>query len=125
MINILIIDDEKDCCRMVKEYLEGLGCHVDAVYSGEQGLAYVSLKMPDIVILDNKMGGMSGVDVLRRLKEIKKELVVIMVTVDIASQKIAREYAVDGYIQKPFDVYALRDMILSKIGTIIERKKGT
>ena len=67
---ILIVDDHEDSCDALKRLLNLSGhTDVDCVYSGEDALSYVrSERKPDLMVLDYMMPGMTGLDVLRKLR---------------------------------------------------------
>ena len=114
---ILIIDDEdivlKSCLRILRseDYL------IDTVYSGEDGLAKIDQEKYDLVITDLMMPGMSGMDVLRTVKERKLDLTVVIFT-GFATAETAREALKMGafdYIPKPFTPDEFRDVIHNAI----------
>ena len=79
-VNILLIDDETDYSDTMSFYLKAKGYRVKTASSGEEGLKEIERERPDIVFLDFKMPGMDGVETLRRIREIDRDLPVIMVT---------------------------------------------
>lgn len=121
---ILIIDDEKDVCRIVKDGLERLGMfEIIAAHNGKDGLRAAKKTKPVLVLLDINMPSMNGFEVLQLLKEDSKtyHIPVVMLTGQSDSvSKIAsaRLYSED-YITKPFSVTELKDRIdtiLAKFG---------
>ncbi|MBI3809247.1 MAG: response regulator [Nitrospirae bacterium] len=77
---ILIVDDEPEIVELVGEFLERRGYRVKTAINGEDALALVEKKPPDLMLLDIYMPGMNGVDVLRRLKAQQSPVGVIMLT---------------------------------------------
>ncbi len=111
--NILIIDDEdivlKSCLRILKNE----DYEIDTAYSGEEGLSKIANKKYDLVITDLMMPGMSGMDVLRTIKEKKLDLTVVIFT-GYATAETAREALKMGafdYIPKPFTPDEFRDVV--------------
>jgi signal transduction histidine kinase len=111
--NILIIDDEdivlKSCLRILKNE----DYEIDTAYSGEEGLSKIANKKYDLVITDLMMPGMSGMDVLRTIKEKKLDLTVVIFT-GYATAEAAREALKMGafdYIPKPFTPDEFRDVV--------------
>ena len=77
---LLVVDDERDICEFVKNFLQERGYEVMAVSNGDDALASVKDGKPDLVLLDIKMQGMDGIAVLKHLKDIDRRLKVVMVT---------------------------------------------
>jgi len=116
-VNILIIDDEDIVLQSCRRILRSGDYDIDTVYSGEDGLAKIDNKRYDLVITDLMMPGMSGIDVLRTIKEKKPELKVVIFT-GYATVETAREALKMGafdYIPKPFTKEEFRDVISNAI----------
>jgi DNA-binding response OmpR family regulator len=123
---ILIIDDEKEVCRIAKEALERLGDYkVLAAYDGNKGLDMAKQAKPDLVLLDLDLGmsSMNGFHVLESLKNDSEtyHIPVVMLTAKdddafrIASSRLYSE----EYITKPVSVTELKariDTILARFG---------
>jgi DNA-binding response OmpR family regulator len=102
---ILIVDDEEPVRDILSEYFAGQGYAVQTAASGVEALAVAGRERPDLVLLDVRMPKMDGVEVLRRLRAIHDDLVVIMVTAN-EDLGVARETLKIGaldYVAKPFD----------------------
>jgi len=101
---ILIIDDDLAVREALRGYLEDRGYLVEAASDGPSGLEIIKAKGFDVIVLDIKMPGMNGLEVLRILKQWDPETMVIIMTgyasLETAIQAI-REGAYD-YITKPF-----------------------
>src|SRR5207302_10595151 len=65
---VLIVDDDKKLCRLIKDYLEPLGYEVMSAHTGREGLQKALAEKFDAVILDIMMPEMDGLEVLRRLR---------------------------------------------------------
>ncbi len=106
---ILITDDEKSIRNALREILEFENYAVLEAENGEQALAMVSSEHIDLVMLDIKMKGMDGMEVLPKIKELKKELPVIMIS-GHGTIKIAVEATKSGafdFLEKPPDLNRL------------------
>ena len=79
-IKLLLIDDEKQFVSTLSERLDLRGFEVKAVNDGEEGLKIVESNFPDLVILDLKMPGLSGIEVLTRIKSSHPDMPVILLT---------------------------------------------
>jgi DNA-binding NtrC family response regulator len=77
---ILIIDDEDIVLKSCMRILRNDNYRIDTAYSGEEGLSRIDQEKYDLVITDLMMPGMSGMDVLRNVKERKLDLIVVIFT---------------------------------------------
>ena len=103
--HILVVDDEEPVRDVLCEYLESQGFGVEAAPDGETALAALGRHRPDLVLLDVRMPGLDGVEVLRRMRHAAPHVPVIMVTAN-ESVGLAREMLELGafdYVAKPFD----------------------
>ncbi|MEJ2717115.1 MAG: sigma-54 dependent transcriptional regulator [Deltaproteobacteria bacterium] len=102
---ILIVDDEKDFRDILFHLLRMEGFSPLVAHEGERALEMVKLGMPDLVLLDVRMPGMDGMEVLKRAKRINPDLPIIMVTayggVDGAIRAI--KLGAEDYLTKPLD----------------------
>lgn len=104
---VLIIDDEEEFARTLASRLELRGMRVRVALSGEQGLAAVAEELPAVVLLDMRMPGVSGVEVLRRLRAGAapgaEGLPVIMVSghASEADARKAEELGISASVPKP------------------------
>jgi DNA-binding NtrC family response regulator len=114
--NVLVVDDEKECAELIKNYLSRKGYNVDTASSGEEAIFKVKIHKPDIVLLDIRMSGIDGIIVLKTIKDIDKSIIVIMTSVmkDDDVMKEAVELGADGYLVKPFGLLKLEETILKK-----------
>lgn len=126
MIKLLIVDDEKGITDSLKDFFQNRGFSVKAANSGEDALEEVKKDRPDIIFLDIRMRGMSGLDVLERVKKADKAIKVIMLTIheekEIADK--ARQLGADEYITKPFRVDYLEEVVIKKVQELLKEKNG-
>ena len=122
MKKILIVDDNPDNVEVIKYKLQRSNqfqLEIREAYSGKEAIALASQEPLDIVLLDVMMPNISGFDVCKRIKEIKKEefLPIILVTAreDIDSKLKGFEAGADDYIAKPFDLQELEARIKSML----------
>jgi len=103
---ILVVDDEKAICEILEEFLSLFGHSVTSANSGADAIEVVRRASPDVVFLDIRMPGMSGLDVLKEIKALDSSIRVIMISAfgDEETESMARELGADGYIQKPVDL---------------------
>lgn len=114
---ILVIDDEKDICAFLEKILSEEGYEVFTALSVEKGIATVSLKRPDIVLIDKNIPAMSGIDGLTRIRDIDRNTVVIVMTGygSMESAKHAMELGAFDYITKPFDLDYVKAVIKNSL----------
>lgn len=107
---ILVIEDEKHICDLVKVNLEQEGFKVSCVGTGEAGLKKIKATPPDLIILDLFLPNLDGWQVCRRLKKDAetKHIPVLMLTI---SSDVEKGYSAgaNGYLRKPF---TLDDLIV-------------
>ena len=113
---ILVADDEESMRWVLSKALKRKGFSVDLAIDGRQALSMIQENSYDLAILDIKMPGITGLDLLDKIRELKKELLVVIMTAE-ASMKNAVEAMKRGaydYITKPFDLDVI-DAIIEKV----------
>ncbi|MBI5598705.1 MAG: response regulator [Deltaproteobacteria bacterium] len=115
---VLVVDDEEGIRLLYKEELEEEGCSVELAASGEEALKRLEASSIDLVLLDIKMPGMDGVEVLRKIKEKWKDLPVILCTAYPHYKQDFGTWASDAYVVKSSDLRELKE----KIKDILQRK---
>ena len=122
---ILIVDDEEVIRNSIALYLRREGYQVDVCTSGEEGLRGIEEVDPDLVLLDVKLPTLGGLDVLKRAKEVKDDLIVIMITAfgSIESAVQAMKAGAYDYITKPLDLDELDVTIKKGLETVRLKKE--
>jgi DNA-binding response OmpR family regulator len=107
----MLVDDEEEFVHALAERLETRGLKPSVAYDGEQALAMVEQQEPEIMVLDLRMPGLHGLEVLRRLKQTHPQVQVIILTGhgSDADEDLAGELGAAAYMQKPVDLHALID----------------
>jgi two-component system, response regulator, stage 0 sporulation protein F len=102
---ILVVDDERPVADVLSEYLQSQGYTTHTAGSGAEALAVVERERPDLVLLDIRMPGIDGLEVLRRLRQADRRPAVIMVTAneDLALARETLKTGAFDYVAKPFD----------------------
>jgi two-component system KDP operon response regulator KdpE len=105
---VVVIDDEVQLRRLLRVTLEANGYKVFEAPDGQQGLAEVAARHPDVVLLDLGLPDMDGVDVLLRLREWSSVPVVILSVRESEQEKVtALRNGADDYLTKPFSTEEL------------------
>ena len=121
---ILVIDDDKKICKLVKEGLEEMGGYsIITSYNGKDGFHMAKRTKPDLILLDIVMPAMDGFEVLRLLKQNDETYPIPVVMLsgdgDDTTRITASKLYCEDYLSKPIGVRALKgriDTILSRIG---------
>lgn len=113
MHRILIIDDEIIIRKLFTRLLTREKYRVLTASNGKKGIKTVKKEKLDLVILDLKMPEMDGIEALKRIKEINKNIRVIIITAfgTIKSASDALNLGADDFISKPFDIAKIRTTI--------------
>jgi DNA-binding response OmpR family regulator len=122
LASILLVDDEVEILDAITEHLEREGYAVTRALDGEMALRKVQNERPDLVLLDVGLPGLSGFDVLQRLREDHPRVPVVMLTGldDEAQARRMLELGAVDYIRKPFDLGHLSRVVLAAIGRTFE-----
>jgi DNA-binding response OmpR family regulator len=101
---ILIVEDERELCAFLKDWLQESGYEVECVYNGFMALARVKERPFHLVLTDIRMPGIDGLELLRCVKEANEDTVVIMMTAfsSLGYALKSVKYVADDYLTKPF-----------------------
>ncbi|MBO8131753.1 MAG: response regulator [Candidatus Marinimicrobia bacterium] len=117
---ILIVDDEKNVCSFLVEFLHFKGFDADYALSGDEAIKKLSHDTFDLILLDLIMPKISGFDVLRYLQENRFDIPVIVLT-GVRDEKAlisTRELGAKDYITKPIDLEKLENSIILNINRV-------
>lgn len=119
-IKVLLVDDEKAFVDTLGQRLRMRELIVDVVYDGEQALSYIKKIEPDVIVLDLKMPGLHGIDVLREIKKISREIQVIILTGHGTEKDEEEAKNLGGFefLRKPADI----DLLVAKIKEAFSEK---
>jgi len=114
---ILVVDDEQIVCDLLDAALTGRGYSCTTVLSGRRAVVELESKKYDVVLLDIRLPGMSGIDVLHEIWVNHPETAAIMITAidDTSTAVEAMKWGASDYIVKPFDI----DRVIASIDTAL------
>jgi two-component system alkaline phosphatase synthesis response regulator PhoP len=106
---ILLVEDQHELVDLLRLHLEDQGYRVDAAFDGVSGLDRALADPPDLVVLDIMLPGLSGLEVLRRLRVTNADLPVLMLTAraEELDKVLGLELGADDYLTKPFSIREL------------------
>ena len=120
---ILFIDDDKAGREVALFNLRRAGYEVTPASDGQEAISFFSPETVDVVITDVKMPGLSGIEVLRRVKKLAPEIPVLVITAfgNVETAVEAMKEGAYDFIGKPFH----RDQLLLSVGKALERRRLT
>ncbi len=117
---ILIVDDEPEIVKVLKEFLSIKGYSVTGAYSGEEALSILEKEKPDCVLLDIMMPGMKGTEAAKIIKKKYPSIKIIILTGFVnLGDSLVKERLTEAIFRKPFSLQELAD----KLSDIIELKQ--
>jgi DNA-binding response OmpR family regulator len=119
-IKILLVDDEKEFVETLSERIRMRDHDSKVALNGEEALKHIDDDLPDVVVLDLKMPGIDGMEVLRRIRKAYPNVQVIMLTGHGSDkdEKEARKLGAFEYLQKPVEI----DTLMKKIKKAYKQK---
>lgn len=113
-MKILLVDDEEEFVKTLSERIEMRDVKSDVALNGEEALKAMDEDLPDVMVLDLKMPGIDGLEVLRRTKKAYPGVQIIMLTGHGSEkdEKEARRLGVFEYLQKPVEFEKLMRTII-------------
>lgn len=112
-IKVLLVDDEVEFVNTLAQRLKMRELLVDTVYDGAQALSFIKKIEPDVIVLDLKMPGLHGIEVLREVKSLKPNIQVIILTGHGTEKDEVEARKLGGFdfLRKPADI----DLLVAKI----------
>ena len=113
MSKLLLIDDDQDVSYSIRRNLESPEIELTTASSGEEGLKVIPQLKPDLVLMDIRMGGINGLETLRRIRQMdSKQLVILMTAYGTTQTAIeAMKLGAYDYLLKPFEVPKLKEIV--------------
>lgn len=126
--SVLVVDDERDMCDLLVDFLSREGYEVDAAHTGPEALARVRDQDYDVVVTDLRMPGMDGIEVLREVKALRPDVPVILITafgsIDLAIE--AMKAGAFYFVTKPFKMPQLEALVAKAAeqrGLVLENRR--
>ena len=116
-MNILVVNDEEEICKILVKYFSPEGARVKFSLTGEKAIELAKKEHFDLVFLDVHLPGISGIEVIDKIKAILPEAKIIMISGRIVNNKLinkVKKKGASGYLQKPFRLGEI-DKILSNL----------
>lgn len=122
-IKVLLVDDEEAFVNTLAQRLKMRELNVNTVYDGEQALATVKSEEPDVMVLDLKMPGLHGMDVLKEIRKAYPNMQVIILTGHGTEkdEEEARRLGGFDFLRKPADIETLVGKIKEAYSEKLER----
>lgn len=118
---VLIIDDDKELCSLLAEYLQLQGFTVDAIHDGAAAVSHLRQQHYDVLVLDIMLPGMMGLDVLRNLRDFDNTPVLMLTARGEDTDRIVGlEMGADDYLPKPCNPRELA----ARLRAILRRAEG-
>src|SRR5205814_7859139 len=118
-------DDAVDVQYSFQRIFDSPEVQLSTASSGEEGLKLIPRLKPDLVLMDVRMGGISGLETLRRIRQMDSRLLVILMTAYGTTQTAieAMKLGAYDYLLKPFDVPKLKEIITNALKTARDMKQ--
>ncbi len=125
MSKLLLIDDEADVQYSFQRIFDSPEVELATASSGEEGLRLIPKLKPDLVIMDVRMGGITGLETLRRIRQIDSKLLVILMTAYGTTQTAieAMKLGAYDYLLKPFEVPRLKEIVAGALKAASDMKQ--
>jgi nitrogen regulation protein NR(I) len=125
MSKLLLIDDEEDVRYSFQRIFDSPEIELATASSGEEGLKVIPKFKPDLVLMDIRMGGMNGLETLRRIRAADPKLLVILMTAYGTTQTAieAMKLGAYDYLLKPFDVPKLKEIVANALKAARDMKQ--
>ena len=113
MKNVLVIDDDEKICWAFQQFLAGEGYNASIANSAEEGLRCIASDKPEVVFLDVKLPGMSGLEALAKINILHPEVIVVIITAydDVDTTIEAMRLQAFDFVPKPIDLDIVKNVL--------------
>ena len=114
---ILVVDDDKDLCDLISDIFSNEGYIVMSAYDANTAISIIIANKIDVMIIDNKLSGASGINVIEQSKFLNPELKTIMISAfgNTNTKLRAKDLGVYDFLDKPFDINEL----INRVGELV------
>jgi len=114
---ILVVDDDKDLCDLISDIISSEGYSVLNAYDANTAISIIIANKIDVMIIDNKLSGASGINVIEQSKFLNPELKTIMISAfgNTNTKLRAKDLGVYDFLDKPFDINEL----INRVGELV------
>src|SRR5580698_2596537 len=125
MSKLLLIDDEEDVSYSIQRIFDSPDIELATASSGEEALKVIPKLKPDLVLMDVRMTGMTGLETLRRIRQADPRLLVILMTAYGTTQTAieAMKLGAYDYLLKPFDIPKLKEIVATALKAARDMKQ--
>jgi DNA-binding NtrC family response regulator len=123
---ILVVDDDAAQRRLLGDFVQSLGFRIQEAASAEEALKRVHGSLPDMILLDVRLPGISGIEALAEIRKLSAELPVLLITAhgDLRQAVDAIKSGADDYLLKPLDLDELEAAVVDALGVAGVRPAG-
>jgi two-component system cell cycle response regulator DivK len=108
---ILVVEDEEDNRRIVRDLLTSVGYEIVEAVTGEEGVKAAAMQLPDLILMDIQLPGLDGYETTRQIRAnpaLRKVPIIAVTSYALSGDDVkAFEAGCDGYVSKPFSPRAL------------------
>ncbi|WP_342528051.1 response regulator [Chryseomicrobium sp. FSL W7-1435] len=117
MTHLLIVDDQMGIRMLLQEVFEQSGYTVTVAANGPEALEKFESNTVDGVLLDMKIPGMNGIEILKRMKQQQPDIPVMMMTAygELNLIEEAKKLGASHYFIKPFDIFEVRSAVIEQL----------
>jgi len=119
---VLVVDDEPVIADIVSRYLQQAGCDTGIAENGYEALHLALTRRPDLVVLDIMLPGIDGIEVMRRLRDDRNDILVILLTArgEPIDRIAGLRRGADDYLTKPF----LPEELVARVEAVLRRRRA-
>lgn len=127
LLEILVIDDEKEVCSVIGDFLRSLGYSPVSANSADEAMNFLNKKKPALILCDVKMPKIDGIEFLQQVRAKFEQLPIVMMSGAGTHERVikALEVGASDFIAKPFNFDNLKNIIRRLIGTAERDKEKT